>query len=280
MASLYGVGKIAFFISLCIFHSIFFGYPAFQRYLDASVSVEEWIEPSHNHTLPAPAVTLCPFEKYFNGWKNTINPTYLNNYDVNCPEASSPEDFVRCLEQKTFNFSETVQQSHQGIGPTVIQNFSSPSSWISDSSVGLSGRCYTLNYTGGLGTDLMDDALAFNLNPDLQYSFYVHQLDFFLLTWNPLTMPTINGNIEQESLGTNWHSLFLKTVRHEKIHRSSAPCNPQPQYRFSLCVKKAVSKRVGCRLPWDMHTSGECFILVCSIINRPGVAGAVLQTAS
>jgi hypothetical protein len=105
MASLLGVGKVAFFLTLCIFHSIFFGFPAFERYLDASISVEEWIEPSATAALPAPAVTLCPFEKYFSGWKNTSEINLLDNYEAFCPGANRPEDFVTCVEQKTFKAS-------------------------------------------------------------------------------------------------------------------------------------------------------------------------------
>ena len=144
----------------------------------------------------------------------------------------------------------------QGIALMMKQNLSSSSFWISDLTVGMAGRCYTLNYSQAIGSDIEDDTLSFNLDPKLTYRYFIHQPHFFLQTWNPLTMPMPMGILKYKELGDNWLFLYLKVIRQEKLDREDERCNPEPGYSFMACVKERLSREVGCRLPWDTHTRG------------------------
>ena len=42
-----------------------------------------------------------------------------------------------------------------------------------------------------MGADILKDWFLFDLNPDLAYISYIHRPDFFLVSYIPLTMPTL-----------------------------------------------------------------------------------------
>ena len=69
MAALLVLGKACFLLFLLLTHLVLFGVPALQRFLEAAVTVEESVEQAAS--LPAPAVTICPSEKFFSAWQNT-----------------------------------------------------------------------------------------------------------------------------------------------------------------------------------------------------------------
>ena len=58
-------------------------------------------------------------------------------------------------------------------------------------SVSVAGRCYTINYNQSLpGLDVLEDGLFFDLKQDLQYMIFLHEPEFFSITYNGMTMPT------------------------------------------------------------------------------------------
>ena len=44
------------------------------------------------------------------------------------------------------------------------------------------------------------------------------------------------------------------------MNRPGQPCNTDPQYGFTACIKKTLSDKVGCVLPWDKTTKGGLII--------------------
>ena len=255
MAAMLALGKAFFLLSLLVTHLVLFGVPALQRFLEAGVTVVESVEQADS--LPAPAVTVCPSEKYFSAWKNTTSYMFGNTYEVMCGGAASGQDFMDCVKEKTFNFTETFPSgSHLGLPGAVIEDLSSPDFWISDTTVAVLGRCFTLNFTRQLKAEVEEDSLMFNLNKDLDYNWFIHTLDFFMITWNPLTLPTIQGELEYGKQLDSHRYLYLRAVRQERLNRAEQPCNPDPGYSFSSCIKSSVSAKVGCRQPWDSHATG------------------------
>ena len=138
----------------------------------------------------------------------------------------------------------------------LAEDLSSPDYWLSDTTVAVAGRCYTLNFTKHLKADVEEDSILFNLNKSLNYNWWIHSLDFFMLTWNPLTLPTIQEQLEYGKLLDSHRYLYLRAVRQERLNRVEQPCNPEPGYSFSSCIKSSVSTKVGCRQPWDTDTTG------------------------
>lgn len=132
-----------------------------------------------------------------------------------------------------------------------------PDLWLSDMTKAMNGRCITLNYTQHLPADVEEASLLFNLDPELKYTVFIHQLDFFIFNLNPVTIPRIWLTLDFDQTGVAYHYLYLEPVRHEKMNRPEQPCNPDKGYKFNSCVKERVSSVVGCRLPWDRLTKGE-----------------------
>ena len=206
MANLFMLGRLTFFLALTAIWSGLFLIPGFTRYLKREIGVVESSEEAES--LAAAAVTLCPFESKFQGWRNSPrgeNVTVdflLNNYRKRCEGANTTQDFITCVQTKTFSLNETIPEGYsRGMGPS--QNLSSiaPSDWLADVTTALSGRCYTLNYTQRLTTDLQTDSLVFNLDPDKSYMIFIHQLDFFIVNYNPLSMPRIYKTLKFKDVG-------------------------------------------------------------------------------
>ena len=258
------LGKACFLLFLLLTHLVLFGVPALQRFLEAGVTVEESVEQAAS--LPAPAVTICPSEKYFSAWKNTTRYMFYDAYEAMCGEAASAQDVKDCVEEKTFNLTETFPfGSQQGMG-LLVEDLSSQDFWISDTTVAVAGRCYTLNFTKHLRADVEEDSILFNLNKDLNYNWAIHSRDFFALTWNPLTLPLVQGELEYSKLLDSHRYLYLRAVRQERLNRVEQPCNPKPGYSFTSCIKSSVSTKVGCRQPWDTHTTGT----LCPVLDTIG----------
>ena len=219
MASLLYLGQIAFFLVLSLTWLIFFAAPALTRFLEDGVTVEESTEESSS--LPPPAVTLCPMEGFLNGWKNVSGPNWENNWAANCPDAASTDDFVACLEAKTRNLTEALPSeatpynlgATRSLGPPYPPpSLMDPDMWVTEVTVALQGRCYTLNYTEHLKTDPSVDGLLFNFDPFLTYHAFIHQPGFFLFSFNPLSLPDINLLLEESSVGMAYHYLYLQVV--------------------------------------------------------------------
>ena len=63
--------------------------------------------------------------------------------------------------------------------------------------------------------DLRQESLIFDLNPDLSYFIFLHQPDFFLVTYNPVTMPSTDTTISSEEVRDNYMTLTLQVRLHE-----------------------------------------------------------------
>ena len=85
-----------------------------------------------------------------------------------------------------------------------------PGSWMWDVSAAIDGRCFTLNYDQMLSIDISVDSLVFNLDEKMTYYLFLHQPSFFLLTYNPLTMPTVDMVLNFKDIGKNYLTLFLE----------------------------------------------------------------------
>ena len=120
--------------------------------------------------------------------------------------ANTSQGFQDCVEQETFNNSAKAQR---GVG---FQRFINPSLWTWDVTAAIDGRCFTLNFDEPLTIDLSVDSLVFNLEEDMVYYLFIHQPDFFILTYNPLTMPTVDMLISFNETGRSYLALILEVI--------------------------------------------------------------------
>jgi hypothetical protein len=235
LTSLLWYCRPTFLLGLTITHITLFGLPAIRRFQEASVTVEEQMEAADS--LPAPAITLCPFEVNFHGWKN-ITPEMANNFETmyqdKCADAESTQEFVDCVEQKTFSLNETIAQgATHGVFSSPI-DLAEPKFWTVDTTTAVQGRCHTLNYTSKIGSNIEKDAILMKLDLNLSYFAFIHSHDFFLVTFNPLTLPTHDLVLDPAKMKSSFKSLVLKVVREGRIDREGQRCNLNPDYGFTL----------------------------------------------
>ena len=260
MSTIFAIGRFVFLAGLVISHFFFFAIPAYKEYTAKSVAVEVFEEDAKY--LPPPTITLCPYKYWFSGWKNATvaTPNFLGSYGEHCEDAETKEDILQCIENKTFNLTDTLPaRAFRGI---MVDDISSSDFWITDFTAAVDGRCFTLNYTEPMGADILKDGFLFDLNPDLAYLIYIHRPDFFLVSYIPLTMPTLLYDYDLTMSGPNIHQmLFLQVYREEKLNRAGHVCNEDKDYNFKTCIRNTLSKKIGCKLPWDTDTTGPLLLL-------------------
>ena len=74
-------------------------------------------------------------------------------------------------------------------------------------------------------------------------------------------MPTAHLILNQNEIGDNYLTTYLKVVKHEKLSRTGSLCEEKLDYNFTDCVKRSVSNEAGCKLPWDKTTTGSIVFL-------------------
>ena len=140
-----------------------------------------------------------------------------------CAGANTSRGFQDCVEQETFNNSAKAQR---GVG---FQRFVDPSLWTWDVTAAIDGRCFTLNFDEPLTIDLSVDSLVFNLEEDMVYYLFIHQPDFFILTYNPLTMPAVDMLISFNETGRSYLALILEVIKY-------CPWIPELIYRLENTI--------------------------------------------
>ena len=43
----------------------------------------------------------------------------------------------------------------------------------------------------------------------------------------------------------------LTLTKHKRLNLDRRPCEEDPSYSFTVCIKEKLSEKLGCRLPWD-----------------------------
>ena len=197
-----------------------------------------------------------PLKYNYQGWKQaTVENRDMDDQSYNrwCKSANSTTEFENCIEEKTFALNDTVLLALKGWEG---ENITAPEFWTSDVPQSLSGRCYTLDLDIKLGINALTEGIILQLNPNLTYTIFFHQPDFYRFSFNSVAMPSVQRIISLEEIGNKYFGFSLELVRRERLNRAENPCNPDVNYKFTRCIKQKVSDTIGCKLPWDKHTSG------------------------
>ena len=205
--------------------------------------------------IPAPAVTICPNIPGQIGFQKMANTADGYVLDEICKDYG---DLADCIETEGFNSPLDFVNVSKGVrnGFNAIQD---PNMWVSDFTVSFLGLCHTLNTSVEMEFDFLSGAFFFTLNESLDYQVYVHDPDYFMINVNPFAMPyyhiPTNG-----SVGSYYYK--MRRVHHKKIQN----CNSDPSYKFSSCLKRSVSSRIGCRLQWDRWS--DAAIPICTTMDQ------------
>ena len=205
------VGFLLCLVSVCFLR---FSFPAIKRFLDDKVIINESIE-KHN-SLRLPAITICPKK-----WKiENATQADSTHYERHCGNASTAEDYMTCVTNKTYSLEEIVQSATRGLRQ-IVEDSTNPKLWTWDVTFAAMGRCYTLNYDELLKLNPLTDNIALQLVPNNDYYIFLSEPDFYFISSTSLTMPvtmlTLHG-MESGHLG-----IMLKVVRTEELNRLKAP---------------------------------------------------------
>ena len=60
----------------------------------------------------------------------------------------------------------------------------------------------------------------------------------------------------------------IEIIKHKNLNLEKRPCVEDPEYSFSACLKMAVIRKIGCKLPWAPSKRDETPIKNCTTMNQ------------
>ena len=81
--------------------------------------------------------------------------------------------------------------------------------------------------------------------------------DFFLSNINPFSTSSKLWWIKGNELNDTGYYRDLTLTKHKRLNLDRRPCEEDPFYSFTVCIKEKLSKKIGCRLPWDKWNPQE-----------------------
>ena len=134
--------KILFIVVLFAIFVFTFARPSINNFINAGVIVEK--SSARREMADSPAITICALNKQSVGWKNTSDQltgkhtvTWVDEY---CKSPENVEGVVACLDEETFNLTETID-----FRPSTWLKFipMDKASWSYDVTSGYQGRVFT-----------------------------------------------------------------------------------------------------------------------------------------
>ena len=234
-------------VTLLVILVKYFGFPSLERYLDEKTVII--LFKNYVGDISAPTVTVCAASKntgigFTDEWINTLEyPTSEIVGDL-C-KGLQGEEIVKCIEMKSFNLSKAVQ--YAGKGGLGKNNLNDSIFWSPEFSYSTSGICNQLEANVTLGTNKATDVLWIKLNSNLSNVVFIHDPNLFFFSAYP-ELPFNTMTVDDMKMYS------FKLVQHRNMDLASQPCNSDPHYSFTGCIKNGFSKEVGCRLHWDKWT--------------------------
>ena len=218
------IGKIALQTILFLIFLKYFGIKSLQRYHAQKVVISSWKE--FSGYIPAPAVTICPrVPKEDEPFRFTDPKDPIGSW---CGNRSENETFP-CLQDIFSNLTSTIRTvSDEYMFGNLDLN---QEEWTPDFTASANGICFTLNRSQNMA---LKDHILIHFLSNSSYVF-VHDPHFFVLNWNPEL--AINNFLFE---GNFARVMKIITVQHKKINLASSPCNPDPSYSFTACIKQVL----------------------------------------
>ena len=87
----------------------------------------------------------------------------------------------------------------------------------------------------------------------MNYHIFAHDPKFFFIYNNPKVFPGLKLKLQNGS-GTILH---ISLKKHVDLSRKNNPCNVNPDYDFTKCVIGSLARKVSCKLPWIVLSTGN-----------------------
>ena len=121
--------------------------------------------------------------------------------------------------------------------------------WTEDVIPSYMGRHHNLKLPITLASST-DGFLGFHLDDRFDYHIWLHDENFFLPNHNPFGLPSAHWPLKRAKNSAGlYHRVTL--TKQKKLNLDRRPCEEDPTYSFTTCIKEKLSQKIGCRLPWD-----------------------------
>ena len=166
---------------------VYFGLPAVGKFKERKVMVVE--SKREVEGIPAPTITV-----------NARDPTTGRGWrgSKNCFQIPMEESLESCIKEETFGFTEVVEDVILGYTAkrSVVH---SESLSVSESVTSWGGKYFKLQPAEVLGPNYHDQMLFLSLYHGFIYKLFISDPNYFVLTSNPVYLPTILKTVNPNS---------------------------------------------------------------------------------
>ena len=246
---------------LFLLFMVLFGIPSvqkFQRQETIFISSRKL-----TNGIAAPAVTILALNNDTGyGWKSKTNTTssassrFKKTFLLDhCKEIN--QTFDTCVFKDTFKLTEILTSATFG-GNAFSPNSLNISSWTMGVANTDNGRHYTWNLQRIISPAIAD-VIVISAQRVFKFFIYVHDINFFTLSANPLGPPKAYWEFNGNLMPSHYQELVL--IKHQRLNLPHKPCMEDKTYSFTTCVKKGIAKKVGCQRPWDQKS--QPYLPIC-----------------
>lgn len=192
-------------ILVSIVFSFFFACPSIYKYTAKKTSISS--STKQVDFVTSPAITLIP------GWRG-----YHQAKD--CAKVT---DLYGCLRNISYNIWGVIkEESHNG-------------TWISELNDPIPGTYFTKRSFFNMSSKY-HESYRLIMNKNLaDISIVLHDPNYFISTSNPTTIPRLllQGQLDEPFV----RRVYIKVTKVEKMNMPLNPCNVDPTYVYTKCVK-------------------------------------------
>ena len=232
--------KFVVIASLAAVFLTFFGHPSYVKFLNQDTVFTE-TQVKFDPRKPV-GITIFAWKKYvFHGWKDNYT------FKEHCNETTDFDRVVQCINNGTFKHDDIIDKytKHKINNKTDVTKNTPYTEDIPNMTV---GKSYSINISFAEEDDY---GFIIGLKPGYNYSVFIHDPQFYILTLNPGTIPHILLYVDDKKS----RSIYFTTTYQKMMDKPKKRCESSEIYSFTACVKNSISRMIGCRLEWDVWSS-------------------------
>ena len=151
-----------------------------------------------------------------------------------CGANTSASDYYQCHKDKSYSREEIIYSS-------LFDSEEIELEWHAVFQVPDYGVCQTT--TPHLKINSSSKFLIIKLNPSLPYKIFLHDPKLFFLSVNPRAFQRVIMSYSSQS---SFMAGMIEATRYKLFNRPGSPCEQDPGYNFTACLKNFVHQKVGC----------------------------------
>ena len=242
--------RLVFISTLFLIFLLYFGCPSYRRFNKKDTVFSE-NQVSVDHARPV-MITIFAWKGIsFNGWKDqTVG--YENLTGI-CNSTDEYDKMIECIINKTYEHEDIISKCTTGEDDIDVKN---KTTWIQGITKFSAGRFHSTKiYPTIFHNEKAEQEWQMNiyLKSNQNYTFVIHDPDFFPFTRTPDTIPNILINMDD----SRSQQVIIRAVYTKKMNEAKYTCISDKSYSFTTCVANSVSAKVGCRLELDNLSSQE-----------------------